>query len=292
MTRRFVTMAAAVLALLALAACSSTKKEDKPMELVKINARFTPKEVWTIGLGMASRNCCWDWRRRSTAIGCTPRTPRATSWRWNSPAARRSGVGASRCRSPGEPGAGSGLVLVCGTNGTLVALSEKDGSDRWHVQLSSEVLAAPAVSGDLVVVRTVDGKLFGLAVADGKQRWVADQQVPRLTLRGTSRPVIAGELAISGFDNGRLMAVTVATGNTAWDIAVGQPRGSSELQRLIDIDSRRSSTATTCSRWPSRVARCAWRATPGSRSGRTRFPATAAWLPTGWASTSRPQAAK
>ena len=61
--------------------------------------------------------------------------------------------------------------------------------------------------------------------------------MPRLTLRGTSRPVVAGELAISGFDNGRLMAVTLAAGNPAWDVAVGQPRGSSELQRLIDIDS-------------------------------------------------------
>jgi outer membrane protein assembly factor BamB len=49
--------------------------------------------------------------------------------------------------------------------------------------------------------------------------------------------VVAGELAISGFDNGRLMAVTLAAGNPAWDVAVGQPRGSSELQRLIDIDS-------------------------------------------------------
>ncbi|MDE2221085.1 MAG: PQQ-binding-like beta-propeller repeat protein, partial [Gammaproteobacteria bacterium] len=90
---------------------------------------------------------------------------------------------------------------------------------------------------DLAVVRTVDGKLYGLEAADGKQRWVADQQVPRLTLRGTSRPVVSGDLVISGFDNGRLMAVTLSGGTTAWDVAVGQPRGSSELQRLIDIDS-------------------------------------------------------
>jgi len=98
------------------------------------------------------------------------------------------------------------------------------------------VLAAPVLAPELVIVRTVDGKLFALEQADGKQRWVADQQVPRLTLRGTSRPVVAGELAISGFDNGRLMAVTLSGGNPAWDVAIGQPRGSSELQRLIDID--------------------------------------------------------
>jgi len=85
-------------------------------------------------------------------------------------------------------------------------------------------------------VRTVDGKLFGLAASDGKQRWVTDQQVPRLTLRGTSPPVISGDFAIAGFDNGRLMAVTLTGGTTAWDVAVSQARGSSELQRLIDID--------------------------------------------------------
>jgi len=65
---------------------------------------------------------------------------------------------------------------------------------------------------------------------------VADQQVPRLTLRGTSAPIIAGDYVIAGFDNGRLMAVTLAGGTTAWDVAVSQARGSSELQRLIDID--------------------------------------------------------
>ena len=237
MARRFVTMASAVLALLALAACSSTKKEDKPMELVKINARFTPKQVWSVGLGKGEPKLL---------LGLAPAIEANRVYGANSAGevvalelANGHQVWKRKLKMPlsGGTGSGSGLVLVCGTNGTLVALSSKDGSDRWRVQLSSEVLAAPAVSGDLVVIRTVDGKLFGLAVADGKQRWVADQQVPRLTLRGTSRPVIAGELAISGFDDGRLMAVAVSTGNTAWDIAVGQPRGSSELQRLIDIDS-------------------------------------------------------
>jgi outer membrane protein assembly factor BamB len=127
-------------------------------------------------------------------------------------------------------------VLIGTSGGTMLALAAGDGAERWRVQLNSELLAAAAVAGDLVVVRTVDGKLYGLNAADGQQRWVTDQQVPRLSLRGTSAPVIAGELGISGFDNGRLMAVSLANGNTAWDVAVGQARGSSELQRLIDID--------------------------------------------------------
>jgi outer membrane protein assembly factor BamB len=136
----------------------------------------------------------------------------------------------------GGPGAGGGLVLLGTSSGALIALNAADGAQRWRTQLNSEILSAAAVSGDLVAVRTLDGKLLGLAASDGKQRWVTDQQVPRLTLRGTSAPIIAGDYVIAGFDNGRLMAVTLAGGTTAWDVAISQARGSSELQRLIDID--------------------------------------------------------
>jgi outer membrane protein assembly factor BamB len=42
---------------------------------------------------------------------------------------------------------------------------------------------------------------------------------------------------IEGFDNGRLLAVSLGSGNTVWDTAISQARGSSELARLVDIDS-------------------------------------------------------
>ena len=237
MFRRIVTLAAAALALVALADCSSTKKEDKPTELVKINARFYPKQVWTKSLGETEPKL---------QLGLAPAIEGTRIYGANAGGdvtaldlANGRQVWRRRLKMPvsGGTGVGGGLVLVCGTGGVLVALAASNGADRWRAQLSSEVLAAPVEASDLVVVRTVDGKLYALEIANGKQRWVADQQVPRLTLRGTSKPVIAGELAISGFDNGRLMAVTLAAGNPAWDVAVGQPRGSSELQRLIDIDS-------------------------------------------------------
>lgn len=237
MLRRVVTLAAAALALLALADCSSTKKEEKPLALVKIQPRFTPKLLWSTGLGKTEPKL---------QLGLAPAIDGTRVYGANAEGevfalelANGHKVWRHKLKMPlsGGTGAGGGLVLVCGTGGALVALSAADGSERWRAQLSSEVLAAPVVAGDLVLVRTVDGKLYAFEAAAGKQRWVADQQVPRLSLRGTSKPVVAGELAISGFDNGRLMAVTLAAGNPAWDVAVGQPRGSSELQRLIDIDS-------------------------------------------------------
>jgi outer membrane protein assembly factor BamB len=99
------------------------------------------------------------------------------------------------------------------------------------------LLSAPAISEKVVVLRSVDGRLHGLDSASGKELWQVEQQVPRLSLRGTATPIIAKELAISGFDNGKVMAVSLTTGDTVWDTALASPHGRTELDRLVDIDS-------------------------------------------------------
>jgi outer membrane protein assembly factor BamB len=71
----------------------------------------------------------------------------------------------------------------------------------------------------------------------GKEMWSVEQQVPRLSLRGTATPIIAKESAISGFDNGKVMAVSLSSGDTVWDTALASPHGRTELDRLVDIDS-------------------------------------------------------
>lgn len=240
MTRRTVTLVAAVFALAALAACSSSsknKKADKPAELVKFAARFQPVRAWSVNLGKGEPKLRLGLAPAIDGNRVYGANPHGAVVALDLANGRQVWRRQFKLALSGGPGAGNGLVLVCSNGGTVVALAAADGAERWRVELNSELLVAPVVTSDLVVVRTVDGKLYGLEAADGHQRWVTDQQVPRLTLRGTSRPVIAGELVISGFDNARLMAVTLAGGATAWDVAISQARGSSELQRLIDIDS-------------------------------------------------------
>jgi outer membrane protein assembly factor BamB len=103
--------------------------------------------------------------------------------------------------------------------------------------LNSELLSAPAIGEKVVVLRSVDGRLHGLDAHTGKELWSVEQQVPRLSLRGTATPLIAKEVAISGFDNGKIMAVSLSTGDTVWDTALASPHGRTELDRLVDIDS-------------------------------------------------------
>jgi outer membrane protein assembly factor BamB len=134
------------------------------------------------------------------------------------------------------PGVGAGLVVVGTNGGQLVALDAASGQTRWTTQMSGEVLAPPLVAGDLVIVRTVDGRLRALAVGDGQESWTVEDQVPRLSLRGTAPPVLAGDAVVGGFDSGRVLAVSLASGETLWQAQVSTPRGRSELERLADVD--------------------------------------------------------
>jgi outer membrane protein assembly factor BamB len=143
----------------------------------------------------------------------------------------------TKLRLAGGPGAGGGLVVVGSSFGDIVALDAMTGKQRWKTRVNSEILSAAAVDEDLVVIRAVDGHVFGLAAFDGQQRWNADQQVPRLSLRGTATPVIIGDIVACGFDNGRVLALNRRDGTTAWEVTVSPPSGRTELQRLVDIDS-------------------------------------------------------
>src|SRR5205807_1530350 len=109
-----------------------------------------------------------------------------------------------------------------------------NGAMRWKVRLNGEVLAPAAISERLIAVRTVDGKLHALSPADGHELWSQEQQVPRLSLRGTARPVIAGDLVLCGFDNGKVIALKARTGAELWRQKALLHRGLSKLATMDD----------------------------------------------------------
>jgi outer membrane protein assembly factor BamB len=133
----------------------------------------------------------------------------------------------------------SGDLVVAGTSdGEVIALNADNGSERWKVSVSSEVLAAPAVAQarDLVLVRTVDGKLIALDALTGNEIWFAQQSVPRLSVRGTGAPIIAGDAVVCGFDNGKVAAYSLADGSLLWEALINPPSGRTEVERLADLN--------------------------------------------------------
>lgn len=136
----------------------------------------------------------------------------------------------------GGVGAGEGLVIVGTTHAAAIALDAADGTERWRVQLSSEVLSQPVTGDGLVYLQTSDGRLVALGAKDGARHWTFDTQVPALTLRGTGAPVYSGGLVFAGFANGKVGAFRSLSGEPIWEQRVMLPQGRSELDRIVDVD--------------------------------------------------------
>ena len=127
--------------------------------------------------------------------------------------------------------------LLFGTSqGEVIARATHDGSEIWRVKVSSEVLALPTGANGVVVIRTVDGRIYGMEADSGKRIWVYDRAVPLLTLRGNSAPVIHNGIVITGSDSGKLAALTLKTGTVLWETQIADPKGRTELERMVDID--------------------------------------------------------
>lgn len=134
-------------------------------------------------------------------------------------------------------GGGNGLIIVGTKKGEVLALDELNGSLKWKAKLSSEVLAPAKADLEVVVASTADGRMTGLSVTDGQILWNYQRAVPLLSLRGASAPVLAGEKVIAGYANGKLVALSIHDGKVMWEKSVAVPRGRTELDRLVDIDS-------------------------------------------------------
>ncbi len=130
-----------------------------------------------------------------------------------------------------------GDLLVVGTlDGAVHAFSASDGSERWHVKVSSEVIAAPAITDSVIAVRIQDGRLLGLNPADGARMWIYEQAVPILSLRGNSSPIAGGGFIFGGYDSGRVTAVRDVDGAPAWVQTLSTGEGRTEVERLADVD--------------------------------------------------------
>src|SRR5882757_9112149 len=226
-------------ALLIAAGCSKDKDVEPPAVLVKFPATLPVKKIWSEGVGGGKKQMV-------LRLGLGPVVDNgvvfAASHKGEVLAAsldtgRHIWVKNLKLPISAGPGAGAGLVVVGSSKGVIVTLDGATGRELWRSRLNSELLSAPAIGEKVVVIRSVDGRLHGLDAHTGKELWSVEQQVPRLSLRGTAIPLIAKEVAISGFDNGKVMAVSLNTGDTVWDSALATPHGRTELDRLVDIDS-------------------------------------------------------
>ena len=226
-------------AVILIAGCSKDKDVEPPAKLVDFPQTLPVKKIWGEGVGGGKKQI-------KLRLGLGPAIDNGLVFAASDKgelvaASLETGkhVWLKKLKLPlsAGPAAGFGMVVVGSSKGAILAFEAATGKQLWRAQVNSELLSAPAIGETVVAMRSVDGRLHGFNAQTGKETWSVEQQVPRLSLRGTATPVLAKDVAISGFDNGKIMAVSLTNGDTVWDTAVASPHGRTELDRLVDIDS-------------------------------------------------------
>lgn len=129
--------------------------------------------------------------------------------------------------------------LIYGTlDGEVVVLEQDGGSEIWRSQVTGEILSSPVTDGSVVVAQASDGSVTGFDLRTGNKKWIHKATVPNLSLRGTATPIISQGFIFTGFANGKIAMIYPDSGAIRLDLPITINEGTSELERIIDIDGK------------------------------------------------------
>ena len=137
----------------------------------------------------------------------------------------------------GGPTAGLNKIFLGTESGKVYALDAETGELVWQAKIKGEVITQPAIDSGILVVNSASGLIKAFDASTGEELWKVEQDVPALTLRGISTPVIASGGVLIGSGKGELSVYILEKGQAGWTTEVGEATGSTELERVIDVDS-------------------------------------------------------
>ena len=237
-----------------LFSCSSTDDEDNsdlPAELTTFEQKFEPKVLWERSVGTGSGDYfsrlkpvvgydkVFTASRAGDVFAFEPKTGKALWHKDLSDIDNERGFWSSRESAllSGGPVTGLGKVFIGSENGKVYALDANTGELQWQASIKGEILNAPAVDSGVVIVNSASGIMKAFNANNGEELWKVEQDVPALTLRGISAPVIASGGVLIGTAKGGIDVFLLEKGQQGWSTEIGEASGTTELERVIDVDS-------------------------------------------------------
>lgn len=131
----------------------------------------------------------------------------------------------------------SQTAIISTRGGQVMAFDSVTGAKRWQKQLSGSVLTPALITNNRIILSANDGFLHGLSLQTGQSVWQFATQVPAISVRGSAAPTLLdSKTALLATADGRLHAVTTDSGLPQWSRRVGVGTGSSEVERMSDVD--------------------------------------------------------
>ncbi|MGJ7543740.1 outer membrane protein assembly factor BamB [Variovorax sp. LT1R16] len=232
---------AATVLFAALAACSGTGK-PKPAELKANPALFGVRQAWTVKVPKTDFALQVDVSGDTVTLAGADGTVVAIDARSGQEAWRAS-VGKALIAGVGSDGA---IAAVITRDNELVAMQA--GKVLWKQRLTAQAYTAPLVAGRRVFVQTADRTVSAWDGESGRRLWSQSRPAENLVLRKPGVLLAVGDTLVTGV-GGRLAGLNPANGSSRWESPIAAPRGTNDVERLVDLTGSVSRVGdTVCAR--------------------------------------------
>ena len=220
--------ALAVLLVAALSACASGSDQLKPAELGANPALLGVRTAWT------SKIAPVDFPLQAKVIGKTVALAAADGAvlsldARNGAVLWRTQVGAPIAAGVGSDGRFSAVV----TRANELVVLEAD-QVLWRAGLTAQVFTAPLVAGERVFVLGADRSVTAFDAKSGRKLWQQQRPGEALVLRQAGILTAVGNTLVVGL-SGHLLGMNPLNGNIVWDATLAAPRGTNDIERLVDL---------------------------------------------------------
>lgn len=162
----------------------------------------------------------------------------------------QSGVELWRAAIGGQILAGVGsdgrVAAVLTRANELVALEA--GKEIWRQKMTAPGFTSPLVAGGRVFLLGADRSVNAFDAQSGRKLWSLQRPGEPLVLRQSGVLLAVGETLVAGL-SGRLVGINPLSGTVLWESPIAVPRGTNDIERLVDLVGRVSRDgAIVCAR--------------------------------------------
>jgi len=113
------------------------------------------------------------------------------------------------------------------------------GRERWRQPLPAQVFTPPLVAGGRVFVLLADRSVAAYDAATGRKLWSQQRPGEPLVLRQDGVLMPVGDTLVVGL-SGRMVGMNPDNGSVRWEVPVASPRGTNDVERLVELVGRTS----------------------------------------------------
>lgn len=218
-------------ALSLMVGCASGPQKPKPAELAPLAGLLNVRLAWSLKTGAS------DHALNVQVVGNTATVASSDG----SVLSLDAGTGAELWRATvgGQILAGVGsdgrVAAVLTRENELVAL--ESGKELWRQRMTAPSYTSPLVAGGRVFLLGADRSVNAFDAQSGRKLWGLQRPGEPLVLRQSGVLLAVGNTLVAGL-SGRLVGINPLNGGVLWESPIAVPRGTNDIERLVDLVGR------------------------------------------------------